>query len=68
MIIVVYSNDCPRCKVLKKKLDEKQLLYTVFDDVDKMVEMGIESVPMLSINGIMLNFNDAVSWINSFNR
>ena len=65
MDIVFYSTGCPKCKVLKAKLDSKGIDYTVFNDVDKMVEMGITTVPNLMVNGKLMNFKESIEWLNS---
>ena len=64
MHIVLYSTGCPRCIVLKKKLIQKNISYEECNDTNEMIKLGIEQVPVLSINGQLLNFMDANSWIN----
>ena len=56
MTIILYSTDCPKCKVLKSKLDSKGIEYNVISDVDIMTSKGIDTVPVLEINGEMMNF------------
>ena len=65
MDVVFYSTDCPKCKVLKAKLDSKGIDYTVFNDIDRMVEMGITTVPNLMVNGKLMNFKESIDWLNS---
>ena len=65
MDVVFYSTDCPKCKVLKAKLDSKSIDYTVFNDIDRMVEMGITTVPNLMVNGKLMNFKESIEWLNS---
>ena len=65
MDVVFYSTDCPKCKVLKAKLDSKGIDYTVFNDVDKMVEMGITTVPDLMVDGKLMNFKESIEWLNT---
>lgn len=62
--IILYSNDCPRCKVLKKKLDNKNIKYNLVTDDETMLNLNILSVPMLSVDGKMMNFDNAVKWVN----
>lgn len=62
--MILYSSGCPRCEILKKKLDAKGFQYDIFNDIDKMIEMGIETVPVLEVDGEMLNYVEAVKWIN----
>ena len=65
--VIVYTTNppCPKCKVLKKKLDEANIEYDVFDDVDEMIKMGFENVPMMKVgDGDFLNFAESVKWVN----
>lgn len=65
MTIILYSTGCPRCEVLKKKLAEKSINYTEITSVEKMLDMGIKEVPVLSVSGSLMNFKDAVGWVNN---
>lgn len=65
MDVVFYSTGCPKCKVLKSKLDSKSIDYTIFNDVDRMVEMGITTVPNLMVDGKLMNFKESIEWLNS---
>lgn len=64
--IILYSSHCPRCKVLEDKLEKKNISYTLFDDVQKMIDMGITSVPIFEVDGVKMEFRDANKWINSY--
>ena len=63
--IILYSNNCPRCKILKKKLDDNKINYEIIDNVDTMIDKGLSTVPVLEINGKMLDFKEAVEWVNN---
>lgn len=63
-MIVVYSTGCPKCGVLERKLNEKGISYEMCTDVDKMLGIGITSVPVLDVDGEMMDFQEAVKWIN----
>ena len=65
MDVILYSTDCPKCKVIKKKLDNANINYCIINDIDKMTELGINEVPVVSVNGEMMNFVDANKWINN---
>lgn len=65
MDIIFYSTDCPKCKILKKKLDSKNLTYSLVDDVDTMLDLGLMSAPALSVDGKLMDFLDAVNFVNS---
>ena len=61
--IILYEHGCPRCKVLKAKLDQKKIQYTNISDVELMMAKGFEEAPKLEVNGVVMGFKDAVKWI-----
>jgi len=62
-IIILYSNNCPKCKILKQKLDQKQIIYEKCNDMDIMIEKGFQSVPILEVDGKVMNYNEAIKWV-----
>lgn len=60
---ILYSTGCPKCELLKKILEKNGIEYTVEDDVNKMLELGIEDVPMLKIQGKLMNYDEALRYI-----
>lgn len=64
MEIILYSTNCPKCKILEKKLTEKNIKFTKNNNVIEMTELGIDQVPVLSIDGKLLDFVEANKWIN----
>ena len=64
MDIILYSTGCPKCNSLKRKLADKNIEYVEKNDVDEMLSLGIEQVPVLSLNGELLTFVEANEWIN----
>lgn len=63
--VILYSTGCPKCRVLVKKLTEKKVPYTEITDIEQMRELGIQTVPVLSVNGELKEFSAAVSYINN---
>lgn len=63
--VVLYSTGCPMCKILKTKLDQKNIEYQVCENVDIMMEKGFQTVPMLEIDDKLYNFREAVTWVNN---
>lgn len=61
--IILYSTDCPKCKVLTKKLEENGIEYDIEKSVDKMIALDITEVPMLLVNGTLMSFRDACIWV-----
>lgn len=66
--ITLYSTDCPKCQVLKKKLDKFGAPYTLISDVEEMKAKGFKSAPMLEVNGEVMDYSHAIKWVNSFNK
>lgn len=63
-LVILYSTGCPRCNVLIQKLNSKNIQYTVVSDVEEMEKKGIETVPVLEVDGQMLQFKEATDWVN----
>ena len=63
--IILYTTGCPRCKVLKQKLDNAGLAYETKTDVDEMLDLGIVFAPALKVDEEILDFSKAVTWLNS---
>jgi glutaredoxin len=61
--IILYSTGCPKCNVLKAKLQEKGITFTENNSVDEMMSMGLTEAPMLMVNGERMNFMSAVQWV-----
>ena len=64
-MVVLYSTGCPKCGVLKKKLNERGIQYQENTTVEEMLALGITSVPVLCVDGEFMEFTDAVKWINN---
>ena len=64
MNIILYTVDCPKCKVLEKKLNNANISFEVCKDTKLMAEKNISKLPMLEVNGEMLTFKEAVDMIN----
>ena len=59
--IKVYSlPSCGMCKLLKRELDSRSIVYTVCEDTEEMGKMNITSLPVLSIDGELFSFKDAL--------
>lgn len=65
MKVILYTVGCPKCNVLEMKLKKKNIEFETVTDVDKMIELGIQSAPVLSVDGELLVFSNANKWIDS---
>ncbi len=64
MITIYTTATCPKCKILKKKMDDKGIAYEEFTDENEMQRMGILSVPVLEVDGEQMDFPQAVKYVN----
>lgn len=62
--VVLYSTGCPKCNVLKAKLDAAQIAYSIVLDVDIMLQKGMMSAPALEVDGVLMDFVTANKWVN----
>lgn len=63
--VILFSTGCPKCKVLESKLKNKRVNFQKNVDTDTMKKMGLTSVPVLRVNGKLLNFLEANNWVNN---
>lgn len=61
--IILYEHGCPKCKVLRTKLNQKNITYKTVNDIEIMRSKGFVDAPKLEVNGVMMNFKEAVDWI-----
>lgn len=62
--VILYEHGCPRCKVLKTKLDQKGIRYETVNDIAIMKAKGFSEAPKLEISdGTILGFKEAIEWI-----
>lgn len=66
MKIKLYTTHCPKCKILEKKLNAKNIPYEIIEDLNIMLEKGMKSAPYLEVDGVLYDFVDGNKWINEF--
>lgn len=64
MSVILYSTHCPRCNILENKLKEKNIEFEEVNDVDLMIEKGIQIAPALEVDGEILDYGKAVKFVN----
>ena len=62
-MVKLYSTGCPKCSVLKKKLEQKGVQFDICTNIDEMQSLGINQLPVLSIDDKLLNFAEAIKWV-----
>ncbi len=67
MKIILYSTNCPKCNIIKLKLQQLHLDYTLVEDVDTTVDIAkqhnIKSAPILQVDDKFYDFNAAVAFL-----
>lgn len=63
MNVTLYSTGCPRCMVLQSKLAAKHISYRTVTDREYMLQLGLDEMPVLEVNGQKMNYKEAMSWI-----
>lgn len=65
MKIILYSTNCPKCKVLNAKLTQKNIEHETITDIDKMLALSIRTAPLLEVDGKRYEFSEAINFINN---
>lgn len=63
--ITLYTTNCPKCRILESKLENKNIPFSKFTDIDEMMKMGLRAAPYLKVNDKMMSFAEANTYINS---
>ena len=61
--VILYEHGCPKCKILKMKLDQKGIVYETVNDVEIMKAKGFSEAPKLEVENVIYGFKEAVEWI-----
>ena len=64
--VIFHSSHCPRCQVLEKKLKDKGIEYEENNDIQVMLNKGLDVAPALEVDGKLMGFKEAVDWINNY--
>lgn len=60
---VLYTTHCPRCKVIEKKLQEKNISYSIEDNEETILAAGIDTVPVLKTDNKVYNFMEIIGFL-----
>lgn len=64
MEITLYTTHCPKCKVLMAKLQQKNITFDVCEDIEIIRTKGFLTVPLLEVDGIVMDFVAANKWVS----
>lgn len=67
MNVVLYTIDCPKCLVLEKKLNSKNISFVKVSDRETLVAKGLKDAhfPILEVDGVMMEYRTAIEWVNN---
>ncbi len=65
MNVTLYTTHCPKCRVLEAKLNSKKVDFNIIDNEELMIEKGFQSAPMLEVDDNIMNFGEAIKWVNN---
>lgn len=65
MIVKLYSTNCPKCNVLEKKLKTSNINFSKIEnfDVEKFINEGFNSAPILEVDGKRMKYTEAITWL-----
>lgn len=64
-MVILYTTHCPKCIILEKKLQDRNIEYQVCDDIDLMLSKGMQEAPYLEVEEKeLMNFTKAIKWVN----
>ena len=68
--IVFYSTHCAHCRAVELMLKKKNIQYKEIyinpekpEEVQVMLDMGLQSAPGLVVDGEVMDYNQALNWI-----
>ena len=64
--LILYTTHCPKCTVLQKKLQAKNLQFDIVEDLQVLKNKGFMSLPVLQVDGQILDFYSATKFINNY--
>lgn len=68
MTVKMYTTGCPKCNVLKRKLEEAKIPYEAVTDQATILSVatsaGITMAPILEVDGRVMSFKEGCDWIS----
>ena len=64
-MVKLYTIGCPACNVLETKLAAKNIEFDKIEDRDLLGSLGIDTFPVLEVDGQRLDLGAANAWVNN---
>lgn len=65
METVLFSNNCPKCNILKNKLNDNNIEFETSNDFNEIIEKGFKTLPILKYNGKYMDFMESIIFIKN---
>lgn len=65
-MITLYSTGCPKCNLLERRLTNDKIEFTVSNNIDKLIEMGFQTAPVLQINDQFVEYGEAMKMLKAY--
>ena len=65
MQVTFYTIHCKACDVLQNRLIEKGVEFETVIDREEMNTLGFTMMPMLIVDGVIMDFMKANNWLKS---
>ena len=63
MQVILYSNHCPCCEVIRQQLTACRIPHEVVTDTQLMLDLGMTHLPMLRVGEELMNYPAALRWL-----
>lgn len=64
--ITLFTTDCPKCRILEKKLINAGIDFHINYDIQEVIDKGYMTAPILKIGDFAYyDFAEAVNWVNA---
>lgn len=67
MNVILFSNNCQRCFILKQKLEQANIPFIESNDFSEIIELGFLSAPMLKVENHYFPYESACIWVQEQN-
>ena len=67
MNVVLYTIECPKCVILEKKLEAKNIKFLRVSDEETIRAKGFgdSTFPILEVDGVVMGYKTAIQWANN---
>ena len=65
MVKIYTSPVCPKCRVIKTKMERKGIPFEETEDITPLESLGIKNLPQLEVDGVLMDFAEANNWVDA---